>query len=839
MMNRLKFKRALSKVSLMMIFCTISFFSAQDMSDEGLRKWVAQFSSLNLLTVNEDASYAAVTKSYMESIDTVLVFSHNRVKAIDTLVGYNISRNFLGKNYLFAHGVGKAVFVNLKTGKRFDYNTAVNGGIIKDLKQFYIVDSQRKMRVFHSDGRLLYEIDNVDKLVGDNRKVMFSVKSEEGSSALMRWDGKKAVVLYQTDNSIEKIILMPSGKFLSIREIGQGTSLRSLKILDCQSGRLIAPAELQNLPEKTVKVTEVQNGESFLISAETHIPVPATPMVELWYGTDRELRFTKNGKVKYRFWHLMNDSGTVDELPTDRFEIFTSLNNSRYLWAFSNKEVFDYVNVNPKYDMFLYDTQLKKYSLIFPKSSEIFGSADGRYSVSFDRKEKIWKLFDLHSQKMSDVKGPDLRNPVYSLDGKKLFFSGKTDLYSYDLKTGVLSGMEISKESEVVLMDKKVIMGFTLLETKFNTVTVDTGKPLRLQLYNTLKGTTSVLELNGNKRLVLIPETDRKIKKIAFGKGSGKKAGFTIEENFNLPDGLYSISHNGSKKKLLYQTNNQDVMVDKMKVEVVHFNNSLGVPLKGILTYPVDYDPKKKYPMVVKVYQQQSSAASTYLNGDVAQDGISKRILVEHGYFVFQPDIVFDDRGTGISALDCVNKALDAIQDHTTIDFSKVGLTGHSMGGYETNFIATKSKRFAAFVSGASVANTVQSYFSYNRLFEVPDYARFEDGQFDMNISYAENPKHYDNNNPINFVQNVNAPMLLWTGIKDTNVVPEQTEAFYVGLLRNRKPVIALHYKDQSHSLGIMTPETFDLNRRVLEWWDYFLKGKNSTGWIQQELIGH
>ncbi|WP_312396841.1 prolyl oligopeptidase family serine peptidase [Chryseobacterium sp.] len=839
MMNRLKFKRALSKVSLMMIFCTISFFSAQDMSDEGLRKWVAQFSSLNLLTVNEDASYAAVTKSYMESIDTVLVFSHNRIKAIDTLVGYNISRNFLGKNYLFAHGVGKAVFVNLKTGKRSEYNTAVNGGIIKDVKQFYILDSQRKIRVFHSDGRLLYEIDNVDKLVGDDGKILFSVKSVDGRFALMRWDGKKAVALYQTDDTVEKIEMMPSGRYLSIREIGQGASLRSLKILDLQSGRLIAPAELQNLPEKTVKVTEIRKGESFLVSAETHIPVPKTPMVELWYGTDRELRFTKNGKVKYRFWHIMTDTGTVEEFPTDRFEIFTSLNNSRYLWAFSNREVFDYVSANPKYDMFLYDIQLKKYSLIFPKSSEIFGSADGRYVVSFDRKEKIWKLFDLHSQKMADVKGSDLRNPVYSLDGKKLFFSGKTDLYSYDLKTGVLSGMEISKESEVVLMDKKVIMGFTLLETKFNTVTVDTGKPLRLQLNNTLKGTTSVLELNKNKRLVLIPETDRKIKKIAFGKGSGTKSGFTIEENFNLPDGLYSVSNNGSKKKLLYQTNTQDLMLDKMKVEVVHFNNSLGVPLKGILTYPMDYDPMKKYPMVVKVYQQQSSAASTYLTGDVAQDGISKRILVEHGYFVFQPDIVFDDRGTGISALDCVNKALDAIQNNTSIDFSKVGLTGHSMGGYETDFIATKSKRFAAFVSGASVANTVQSYFSYNRLFEVPDYARFEDGQFDMNISYAENPKLYDNNNPINFVQNVNAPILLWTGRKDTNVVPEQTEAFYVGLLRNRKPVIALHYKDQSHSLGIMTPETFDLNRRVIEWWDYFLKGRNSTGWIQKELTGN
>lgn len=240
--------------------------------------------------------------------------------------------------------------------------------------------------------------------------------------------------------------------------------------------------------------------------------------------------------------------------------------------------------------------------------------------------------------------------------------------------------------------------------------------------------------------------------------------------------------------------------------------------------------------MVVRVYQQQSSALSHYISAAVGQDGFSKRLLIEKGYFVFQPDIVFDYRGTGISSLDCVNKALDALHGHASIDFSRVGLMGHSLGGYETNFIATQSKRFAAYISGASVANTVQAYFSYNRLFEVPDYARYENGQFDMNVSYSENRQLYDRNNPINYVQDVDAPVLLWAGSKDTNVVPEQTEAFYIGLLRNRKPVIALQYRNQSHSLGFMTAETFDLNRRVVEWWDYFLKGLENVDWIRHGI---
>ncbi|SHF49763.1 Prolyl oligopeptidase family protein [Chryseobacterium arachidis] len=826
-------------LSGVLLFWTLYLVNAQDMTDEGLKKWVSQFSSLHLLTTNDDASYATVTKSYMGNVDTVLVFSHKRKNPIDTLVGYTISRSFVTNNHLFAVGVNQARLVNVSTGQKLDYNSVRNAGVIKGKGQYYIVDRKKMLTVYDLEGDVLYRADGVDKVVGDEHKMVLVKGSSDGISLIVVWDGQKGDIIYSTGLSIDKIELLPSGRYLSIRETEVKSDTRSMKILDCLTRKVIAPLEIQNIPERVVKVTEVENGKSFLITAEIQIPVSDTPMVKLWYGTDKELRFTKNGKTKYRFWFLTDGFEKVEELPTDRFEVFTPLNNSRYLWAFSNREEFDYVHANPRYNMFLYDTELKTYTLIYPQVAEIFGSADGRYAVSLDGKEKIWKLFDLQDQKMIDIEGTDLRNPVFSLDGRKLFFSGETDLYCFDLKTGVLKSLDISKDSEVVVIDKKVIMGFTHLETKFNTFTVDTAKPVRLQLYNSVKSVTSVLEWKRNKAMVLVPETDRRIRKIIFGGNGKNKWGFSIEENFNLPDGLYYIAGSGKKKKLLYQTNPQDTAASKLKVEVVHYRNSLGVLLKGILTYPVNYDSGRKYPMVVRVYQRQSSASSHYISADVGQDGFSKRLLIEKGYFVFQPDIVFDHRGTGVSSLDCVNKALGALEAHSSIDFSKVGLMGHSMGGYETNFIATQSKRFAAYISGSSVANTVQAYFSYNRLFEVPDYARYEYGQFDMNVPYSENRELYDQNNPVNYVQNVNAPVLLWAGSKDTNVVPEQTEAFYVGLLRNRKSVIALHYRDQSHSLGFMTPETFDLNRRVMEWWDFFLKGKKDVEWIRKEMISY
>lgn len=96
---------------------------------------------------------------------------------------------------------------------------------------------------------------------------------------------------------------------------------------------------------------------------------------------------------------------------------------------------------------------------------------------------------------------------------------------------------------------------------------------------------------------------------------------------------------------------------------------------------------------------------------------------IENGYFVFQPDILFDKRGTGISALDCVNSGLDEIVNHSNVDASRLGLTGHSLGGYETNFIATHSKRFAAYVSGSSLGDIPHFYFSFSDLFNVANFA--------------------------------------------------------------------------------------------------------------------
>jgi len=816
------------------LFCGVMFPSAQKLTDEGMKEWVSRFSSLNSLMVNDDGSFAAVNKSYLGNPDTLLVFSSYKRMPIDTLVGFNVTKSFLGNHQFFAFGNSKAVLANLKAGLTMNYSSVKDGGVIKDAKQYFIVDHQKLLTVYNEGAKVLVEMDSVQMITGDRQKLLITRRTSEGAYEIICWNGKRAVLLYRGHGVVEKTELMPSGKYLSIRERNASGDKRSLKMIHCVTGRVYAPEELQLIPERTIKVTEINDGESFLVAADSPASVADNPMIDIWYGTDKDLRFRKSNKTVYRFWHLTAVSGNVQELPTDLFEVFAALNSSRYVWAFSNREAYDYVHGSPLYDLYEYDLLEKKSTLIFPESSEITGSENGRYAVSYSRKDKVWKVYDLHNKSFNLIKENGLHSPVFSNDHQNLFFSGKTDLYAYHLPTQSLRSLQVSEDAEVMIVDKVSTVGFSLLKTKFQVSSVEVKRPIRLRLSNADKGLNSIVDFKNGAIKVVVTETDRRIKEVATDLRNRKI--FTIEENFNFPDAL-SMSSPGQQKKVpLYQSNAQDKKVSQLKAESITFKNSLGVPLKALLTYPINYNPAKKYPLIVRIYQKQSSGSSKYITGEIGQDGFSKRLLIEQDYFVYQPDVVFDSRGTGIAALDCVHAAMDAIADYGSIDFAKVGLTGHSMGGYETNFIATHSTRFAAFISGASVSNLSQFYFSYSKIFQMANYSRFENGQFEVDVPFVGNRELYFRNDPINFVQNVAAPMLMWTGLKDSNVPPEQTEAFYMGLLRNRKPVIALFYKDQEHSLGILTKETFDLNRRSIEWWNYFLKGQKEIEWISKEM---
>lgn len=158
------------------------------------------------------------------------------------------------------------------------------------------------------------------------------------------------------------------------------------------------------------------------------------------------------------------------------------------------------------------------------------------------------------------------------------------------------------------------------------------------------KNETSFVEWYSDKIKTVLSSTSNRVGDF---KCNGRKDQLVIiEENFNKPQAIYTTV--GSVNKKLYQSNIHDQDIKAAKQEILHYKNSFGASVKGILYYPMNFDPSGKYPMVLSIYEVQSKNASMYLYPHFSEIGINVRSLIDNGYFVFLPDVIIDRRGTGI-----------------------------------------------------------------------------------------------------------------------------------------------------------------------------------------------
>ncbi|WP_317126565.1 alpha/beta hydrolase family protein [Chryseobacterium nematophagum] len=530
-------------------------------------------------------------------------------------------------------------------------------------------------------------------------------------------------------------------------------------------------------------------------------------------------------------WNVKNNK--VHSIPAKSMQVYVATDHPRYFWTYNAREDNDYRGFR-SLNVYRYDLLENKSELVFENASEMVIGKDGRYTIGFLMYKNQWMVYDhlLEQTKIIDYNGI-LNYPIFMPDGSLLFTAGDR-LINYHLETGVLKTGFKQENSKISFHEYSGKMIHQMESFKITRRTIEMSQPLMLHIRRENHNDSGYYSFYKGKLKQMLPYTSNMIKMFSY-KGKHDLV-YSIEENYNLSPRLYSKSKSSGQKKVLYTTNLHDKEAIDLQQDVISYTNSEGKDLKGVLYYPIKFDKTKKYPLVVQVYSIQHDEFNKYLYPAWGPSGFNIRLLLENGYMVFQPDIVLDNRGPGISALDCVHSGLDAIQGNVNIDFRRMGLTGHSFGGYETNFIATHSERFSAYVSGASLSDIMNTYFSFNELFKIADYSRFETGQFSMGVPFSEDKDLYYKNNPINFIEKVNAPVLLWAGKKDTNIPPTQTMSFYMGLLRNRKKVVALMYADQEHTFKKSSEDIRDLNTKILEWWDYHLKSRKDIEWIDKEM---
>ncbi|MFT3793757.1 prolyl oligopeptidase family serine peptidase [Flavobacterium sp.] len=303
-------------------------------------------------------------------------------------------------------------------------------------------------------------------------------------------------------------------------------------------------------------------------------------------------------------------------------------------------------------------------------------------------------------------------------------------------------------------------------------------------------------------------------------------------ETFNDPPEFRTKNLRDNKYRVVEKSNRHHKNFLWREPEIIRYKNNSGNNLNGILYYPADYDTTKKYPMVVHIYQKQFYHLYLYdIPSLYKDDGFNIQHLTAHGYFVFEPDITSHEGEPGMAALDCVESGVKAVIVKGSVLPNSVALIGHSFGGYETNYIATRSGLFACAISGAGISDAQSFYLGISIWLGRPEIWRLETQQWDMKKSLFEDRRRYERNSPMTYVADIKTPILQWTGEADNNVNPNQSYAFYVALRRLNKEQMLVTYPNEKH--GLVNPKNQkDLSKKTDDWLAFYLKKELPAQWI-------
>ncbi|SHN45671.1 S9 family peptidase [Chitinophaga sp. CF418] len=270
-----------------------------------------------------------------------------------------------------------------------------------------------------------------------------------------------------------------------------------------------------------------------------------------------------------------------------------------------------------------------------------------------------------------------------------------------------------------------------------------------------------------------------------------------------------------------------------LSVELVKWNVKPGQKRMGLLYKPENFDSKKKYPVIFNYYEYRSNELNKFLDVDLTRGNIDIPSYVSNGYLVFVPDIIQSVGCIGDNALNTVVSAADYLaRRYPWVDPNKIGLQGHSFGGYETNYIVTHSNRFAAACTAAGSADLISSFGQLDgsggaRM------STYERAQGNLGTTPWEGPLVYINNSPIFGVKNVSTPLLMMHNKMDRAVPFEQAIELYLALRREKKPVWLLEYEGQEHVLNDQFGAALDFTVRTREFFDYYLRDGEMPKWLK------
>jgi dipeptidyl aminopeptidase/acylaminoacyl peptidase len=332
--------------------------------------------------------------------------------------------------------------------------------------------------------------------------------------------------------------------------------------------------------------------------------------------------------------------------------------------------------------------------------------------------------------------------------------------------------------------------------------------------------------------LKLLLDADNKISDVVKAQNS-ELYSFAYSDFQTYPD-RYIVRDNSNWKNSEKVTEANPQINDYLwgTAEMFSWTSFKGDSLSGILYKPENFDPTKKYPMIVYFYEKNSDELYSHYTPRPSRSVVNFPLYISNGYVIFIPDIKYGTGTPGRDAYDAIVSGTNSLIEKGIADKDRIGLQGQSWGGYQVAYLVTQTDIYACAMAGAAVSNMTSAYGGIRWESGNSRMMQYEDGQSRIGATLWEDLPAYIENSPVFFADRITTPLLLMNNDSDGAVPWTQGIELFTAMKRLGKPCWMLNYNGEEHNLK-NRPNCVDLSVRMMQFFDYYLKDSECPDWLE------
>jgi dienelactone hydrolase len=713
-----------------------------------------------------------------------------------------------------------------------EYSINKNGGAIVSKKITPAIGRETMKWTYLNSGQslIIYEGTQSKNIIYDlsGNRVAFDTTNEKGQTEIRYYQrGWKMAKLIATDTSegINRDLKITTDELFKFGEDGQDLffylKAKAPPVIKKSDGPAIWNyRDLYLLSEYRHREGNLHRGENF-----SKLKVNTGEIKQLLFN-NQKVAFESADKKKMDVVIVESSAGKWDELTWNK-----SSHLSYYLCYTKTGKI---VPIRENCRTWIYVMELSPNSefLVYydPEISQYIS-----YSIKNNKRQSISTSLnnELNLILYSVRPNPDVQQGTNGIvgwikDSNKLIVLGKYDLWELDL--------------ENKNVPKNLTNGYgeanNLVFAKFKNRFLDPGLPWLLNSFNNGTKNTEIYFFNyKSRKLTLIFETatlaanmPTDVMEILKKATKVNKYLIRLGNSQNSPNYVYTSDF---KKLDTLSDNFPEKKYNWLTSELAIYKDQEGRDYQGRLYKPENFDSKKKYPVIFYYYIESANTLNQPLTLEPSGIGLNIPLLISNGYIICMPNIYLEANKPGDGALKSVLAAADYLKKFSWVDSTKMGIIGHSRGGYETDYIITHTNRFSAAVSCSGMSNLPEYYNTLAAGGEVNhNYVRT---QMLMTSGMEEIPDAYNKNSPILESKNISTPLLLMHNEEDPTVRVSQSKELFVQLRSIEKPVWLLQYEGEGHAL-YKENNQIDFQNKVKDFFDHYLKDKPMPHWMDDPI---